>query len=138
MDKTLIRFWILSEEIQYQDIWKRLWLIHDSYCVKWWRMNNAEKWAINDSHIWIKNSWLSREEWDEDLHFEELLKIFNPLKKELGELKDDGCDFQLDIILYTHNANPWVYIERKYSDFFSEIWVAINIDIYYMWEESDD
>ena len=135
MNKNIIRWWILSENIHYNNLSDTLWIKYDTFSEKWWKMNNNKVWAINDKYIWIKNSWIDELEEDLDIHLEALFNILMPLKEKLLSLKEKWCEFQIDIIMYYHQVNPWIYIEEKYSKFIWEMWASINCDIYCLRED---
>ena len=133
MNETIVDFSIFSETIKYDEISTFLWENCDSFCNKWWRINNKDKWAINNTNIWIKWSWIWKREDDLGIHFQNLHELLFPIKAKLLKLKENKCEFKLSIIIYSENINPCGYIKSKYIKFFWELWADIDFDIYYLW-----
>jgi len=131
MNKLIIDFSIFSNKYSYLFITDFLWVKYDDFCKKWWKINNNEKWAINEQYIWIKKSWLNETNNNLDNHLEKLFIILFPIKEKLLQLKEKWFEFQLSIVSYNYwKPNPWYHIESKYIQFLWEIWASIDSDIY--------
>jgi hypothetical protein len=135
MNEIIVDFSVFSNEISYTEINNILWLKCDSFSEKWWRINNSEKWAINDQNIWIIQSWVNKNVEDLELHIDALYKILIPIKEKLVKLWKKWCEFTLSIIRYSNDVNPCGYIESKYIKFLWELWADLDLDIYCLWDK---
>ena len=135
MNEIIVDFSVFSETMKYAEISEFLGMKYDSFCNKWWRINNKDKWAINDTHIWIKQSWIWKYEEDLEVHIENLYNLLLPLKEKFLQLKENKCEFKMSIIIYSDSTNPDGYIEPKYIKFLWELWADIDFDTYYLWND---
>ncbi len=129
MNRLIVDMSIFSKEITYNEINNYLSMQYDSYCNKWWKMNDRKIGATNDEYIWLKKSWINESEEDLNIHLEKLYYQFASFETKLSELEKKWCTFQISINYYCSWHTLGMNIESDILKKINNLWIKISIDI---------